>query len=120
MRTQITHFIRIFRRISHYLEELCVLQLCLELPPHLGLPLVGRGEGGRQHPGEQLQGHGKEELHEGHQDEHGERDQAEQVGHCADQLSEKEGKMLKLNAETDTSIKPSKLLSEERIVKISL
>ena len=49
--------------------------------------LLGRLlEGARQHPGEELEGDGKQELHEGDDDENEEGDETEEVGRRPHQL----------------------------------
>lgn len=46
-------------------------------------------EGGRQHVGEELQRHRKQELHEGHNDEHQEGEKSEDVGTSSQELGRK-------------------------------
>ena len=58
--------------VEGLLQELGVLELDFQRPPHLGVPLRRCGERGGEHPREELQRHGQQELHEGDDDEHGE------------------------------------------------
>ena len=47
------------------------------------------GKGGGQHAGKELERDRQQQLHEGDEDEHGERHQPEQVGYRSNQLSTK-------------------------------
>ena len=74
------------------MEEFGRLNFCLHLLQML-LILVKSNlfrcvvEGGRHHLGKQFDVEGQQKLHEGHNDEHGEGDEAEYVGQSANQLN---------------------------------
>ena len=55
---------------------------CSEGTYLLGLCLEGAG----QHVGEELDGHGQQELHEGHNDEHGEWDESKKISRRSHKL----------------------------------